>query len=624
MPLQPFTLQIKPGVITDTTRYSPEQCYIHSNNIRFNLGDVKTIGGWEQTLNGDTLSGICRTIVPFSDLLGSLNVFFGTNLLAYIWFNAELIYEITPVYSVTTFANPISTTNLSNRVGVTINTGDPKIIGSYFSISGSGNVGGILAADINGIHQIVDVLVDTIYFDAATSATSTVAAGGGASVDVTLYWPAGYDDPVTSGAWGSGTWGSGGWGGTGTTAFVPIRFWSCDTWGEDLIISPSDGPLFYWDRDLPSDRALPISGMVGASQVPVAARQVMVTDQNRIAIAFGVNPIGSITQDPMLVRWCDNENYLEWDPTVSGSAAGELRLMVGSTFVGALELTGEVLIWTDVGLHGMSPSGTDDVFTLRVISPNAPMYGMRAAVVSGDAVFWLGPLGFFRYAGSVQHIPCPVEVYIRSLIDKLRVTKVYAGANSEFNEVWWFFVTNNSSSLEPTMYVKYNYVDNLFDFGIMSRTAWKDADILQKPIAALPTGEVVFHESGIVDATDPLNPVAINHSITIAPTKIDQIGGSFIATRYIAPDIEFVSVDGASGELQIAPSFDRGPGTLPVAGSVITVSATGAGPEIPTYQGRYRMRGRGMTISMTISSETTAAGWRLGNMTILGLKDGRK
>ena len=114
MPLQPFTLQIKPGIITDTTNYSKDQCYIASNNIRFNLGDVKTIGGWEQTLNGDTLSGICRTIVPFSDLSGSLNVFFGTNLLAYIWFNTELLYEITPVYSVTTFANPISTTNLSN------------------------------------------------------------------------------------------------------------------------------------------------------------------------------------------------------------------------------------------------------------------------------------------------------------------------------------------------------------------------------------------------------------------------------------------------------------------------------------------------------------------------------
>ncbi len=180
--MQPFPIKVQPGIVTDASPYALRGRFIASDKIRFNLGQPQSIGGWERTLNGNTIQGICRTLYPFGNLLGQKSLFLGTTSLAYVWYITSALYDITPVYSVTNFANPISTTITSNRVGVTINPGDPKIIGSHFSISGSAAVGGIPAVQINAAHIIVAVVGNTIYFDVVAVASSTVPAGGGAVV----------------------------------------------------------------------------------------------------------------------------------------------------------------------------------------------------------------------------------------------------------------------------------------------------------------------------------------------------------------------------------------------------------------------------------------------------------
>lgn len=625
MSYQPFPIKIQPGLVTDASRYSLRNRYIYGDKIRFVLGQPESIGGWERTLNGDVLTGVTRTIYPFADLGGNRSIFFGTHSKAYVWNNSSTTIDITPQVSSAIYANSISTTISTNRVGATLLPGDPKGVGNFIIISGSAAVGGIPAVQINAEHEIVDVIGNTVYFDVANNATSTVGAGGGAGVTITILLPTGQWDPVASGGWGSGGWGSGGWGGGSTTVLNPIRFWSADSWGEDLLISPSDGAIYYWDKTTPTTRAVPISGLPGASQVPVAARQIMVSDQNRITIAFATNPIGSSTQDPMLIRWSDNENYLEWDPTVAGSAAGETRLIAGSVFVAALEAPNEILVWSDTAIHSMTPSGDNNIFNIRLVSPRMPVYGPRAVTIAGDAIFGWGSAGFYRYAGSVQKMDCPVEDYIKSIMDTSRVVKVVAASNTEFNEVWWFFVSSLTTDAEPDYYVKFNYVENLWDFGSMPRTAWHDADLFSKPLAVDPQGRVLFHEVGVVDASEPLSQTAITHILRTGPCSIDVSGGSFVASRWILPVIQFRSLDGQSGQIFVTPYYDRGPGSSAVTGDDIEISAIGAGFDFDVaYVPRYRMRGRGASVSFWWISNTMAAGWRMGDHTILGLKDGRK
>ncbi len=358
--------------------------------------------------------------------------------------------------------------------------------------------------------------------------------------------------------------------------------------------------------------------MVGASQVPIIARQVLVTEQNRIVVAFGVNAIGSGVADPKLIRWSDNENYLEWSPAVAGSAAGEKRLVTGTVFVAAIEAPNETLVFTDAGLEAMSPSGDNEVFNLRVVTPRANVYGPRAMVIAGDALFWWGTLGFTRYAGSVTRLECPIEEYITQIMDNARQTKTYCGSNSAYNEVWWFFVSVNSPDGEPDMYVKLNYVDNLWDFGTMDRTAWKDADIFPKPIAVTPTGIVLYHEVGTQDATDPMAIVPFTSSLGTGPIMIDNVGGGFIATRYLVPDVEFITNDGSpGGGMEFTPTYSRGPGDInPVPGPSFTVSND-------TDVSRYRMRGRGQSVAFEITC-ASGDGFRLGELSIIGLKDGKK
>jgi hypothetical protein len=623
--MQPYPIIVPPGVFTDATRYARRGRWVDSNLIRFNNGKVQGFGGWTRAL-ADSLRGICRTIASFATLTGTKNLAFGTSKKAYLLFNTTNLYDITPVVYTASPTDVLDTVIGSNRVGILLPPSVPKVAGTSIIISGvAAPVGGIPETEINAEHETVEIIGDVHYFDVATNASANVSGGGGL-LTVEMLYPAGVEDGVitSGGGWGDPPWGFGGWGGTtdGTGALLPLRFWSGDTWGEDLLISPSDGPIFYWDATNPSDRALPISGMMGASQVPVAARQIIVFQ--RIVLAFATNPIGSSDQDPMLIRWSDDENYLEWDPTVSGSAAGEIRLLNGSVFVGAFEAPNEILVWSNTALHGLSPTPGNDIFLIRLISPRAHIFGPKAMVLAGDAIYWGGLLGFFRYAGAVQAMDCTVQDFIMDNIDRARMDKTVAGAISEHNEVIWMFVTKDSPDNEPNAYVKFNFVENTWDKGRMGRTAWIDADVLPYPVAARQNGAVLFHELGTDDREVPTNPLPLVRMIEHGPVEIDGKGYQFITTRNIMPDIDFMQSEGNTASLKAVTIIDRGPGTPAIENPPIVFSTNNALAPRPNYQLQAVMRRRARTIAMRYFSDEAGFNWRIGDMRIIGRPDGRK
>lgn len=627
--LDTYPLSIPPGVVTDATNYAKRGRWIDSNLIRFKNGKPEGFAGWVLATS-DTLDGVPRTIYPFAALDGTKSLFFGTSRRCYVWYNVASMNDITPlVYENLAANNVIITTDTSNRVGVVLPPATTVEVGSVIIIGGSTAVGGIPDTEINGEHTVVEMIGDDAYFDVTSSATSTVAGGGGAAITVQILYPPGFSDTIltTGGGWGDPPWGFLGWGGTtdGNALLLPLRYWSVDSWGEDLIISPSDGPIYYWDETNPADRALPISTMVGASEVPVAARQVLVVNDNRIVMAFAVNPIGSIVQDPMLIRWSDNENYLEWSPVPQGSAAGEIRLIAGSVFVGAIEASNEILAWSDTALHSILITADNNIFGVRVLTPDAPVYGRKAMAVAADVVFWGGPNGFFRYAGAVQRVDCPVLDFINNNMDGARASKTVACVISEKNEIMWCFVSTGSGTDEPDAYVKYNWVENVWDIGYLRRTAWNDANIFVNPIATTYDGKVIIHEIGVDNLEDPLDPQMLERYIAHGPVEIDGKGNSFILTSWIMPDIEVIaySSTGATLEMSIESFFRRGPGGSEYEAPQIDLAITNS-PDYDRHQVQARLKGRGRSYSGRWTQRTAGYNWRLGDTRLVGRPDGRK
>lgn len=622
--LDTYPIVIPGGVVTDASSYARRGRWVDSDKIRFRMGKPEGIGGWVRAIEAP-VKGRARHLQAFASLTGARSLFIGTNAKAYVWFSSAQLNDITPIVESGTRTNQIFTTSGSARVGINLLATTPKSLGTYIRISGSSAVGGVPSAEINREHLVVQITGDTFFFDVTTPATSSVAGGGG-TVNYEVDYPAGNADTTGSAGWGVPGWGLGGWGGEGLTTAQRLGYWYSDNWGEDILSNPVGGPIFYWDATNPTVKMSPISTFPGAAQVPVAIDRVLVWEQSRIALAFACNAIGQTSQDPLLVRWSDNENYLMWDPAVAGSASGELRLSVGSTFVTAIKAPNEILAWTDVGLHSISPTGGSSVFSLRVLSPRTSIYGPKAAVVMGDVVYWAGPLGFFRYAGSMQMIPCPVEEYMRSRLSPERSAKVVAAANAEFSELFWFYPSTASVNGEPDSYVKYNVVENLWDIGTMDRLAWLDSGTFNKPIAVNFNGTVLFHEIGADDVSDGVQPAPISRFIEHGPIEIDGKGNNFILTRWLLPDFSFTQTAVGSGMITASPRFSYGSGFPKSINATpsIDIPIQDLGGQLEGYRYQVRMRGRGRELSMRFSSSSVGMNWRLGDNRIVGRPDGRR
>jgi hypothetical protein len=413
-----------------------------------------------------------------------------------------------------------------------------------------------------------------------------------------------------------------GWGMQATTT-VPgenLSNWTHDSFGEDLLINVRNGGIYYWDRTSgTSSRAVELSSLPGSTSAPSVAKQIMISDQDRHIIAFGCDSEANPgTQDPLLIRFGDQESLLDFQ-TRATNTAGELRLSTGSEIIVALQTKQQILVYTDVSLHSMQFLGPPFTFGLTELSRNITIASPNAAVAVNDFVFWMGSKEFYVYSGTVARLPCTVLDYVFSDFNRDQIGKVIAGHNSSYGEVWWFYPS--SSATENDRYVIYNYQEKVWYFGNLARTAWVDRGINQYPIAASTDNKLYYHEFGQDDgSTNPASAISAN----IESSQIDiGDGDKFTFIRRLIPDVTFRDSTNETPRANLVVKTRNFPGVTFSETSSDTVSQSASSPiELFTEQVHLRLRGR--SFAFRIESDVTGVMWRLGTPRLDIRPDGRR
>ena len=405
---------------------------------------------------------------------------------------------------------------------------------------------------------------------------------------------------------------------SGTTR--EIRTWSHDNFGEDLFINPRDEAVYRWDKSNGlSTRAVEISTISGAENVPTVAKQIMV-DENHL-IAFGTNIYGTTTQDPLLIRFSDDENQLSF--TVgTASAANFLTIGSGSEFVQAIKTKREILVWTDISLHSLRYIGYPLYYGIDQITSSITIMGPKAAVAVEDAVFWMGKDNFYVYAGGTKTLPCTVKDKVFLDFNNEQADKVVAGVNSEYTEVIWFYPSESNSLAnggtgDIDKYVIYNYGQGIWYFGTLARTAWIDRGIRQFPIAA-GSPNLFNHETGFDD-----DGSAMTSFIESSPMDIGD-GDKFTLVQKVIPDLTF---DGSTSQSAPAANFTlkarNEPGENYSNTSAGTATRTSTSP-VETFTNQLNLRARGRSFALRVDSDALGVKWRLGSPRVSIRQDGRR
>jgi hypothetical protein len=379
-----------------------------------------------------------------------------------------------------------------------------------------------------------------------------------------------------------------------------------------------------------SPRGIALTALSGASSVPLSQNYFIVSDASRFVICFGTNDYGSTTFDPMLVRWSDQESAIEWTPAATNQS-GSIRLSHGSKIITVLQSRQEIVIWTDSTFYSLQYLGAPIVWGTQLLADNISIAGPNAAAVASGVIYWMGVDKFYKYDGRMQTLRCDLRQYIYSDINILQYDQVYSGTNEGFNEVWWFYCSKNSNAVDK--YVVYNYLEDIWYYGSMARTAWLDSGLRNYPIAATYYYNLVNHEFGVDDGTTA-NPVAIAASITSAQFDLDD-GHNFAFVWRMLPDLTFRgSTDGTTPGLtmQLLPLINSGSGyNVPksVGGTsddaLQAVTATQTYPiDLDTFTGQINIRIRARQMAMRITSNQLGTQWQLGSPRIDIRADGRR
>ncbi len=611
-------LIFKPGVDRENTRYTSEGGWYDCDKVRFRAGMPEKIGGW-QPVSGSTFLGLARSLFGWVTLEGNKLLGVGTNLKYYIERGGDY-FDITPerTPSGVSLTDPFTTVSGSTTVTVTDANGG-YINGDFVTFSGASAVGGLT---LNGEFQITYSTGNTYTIESSSAASSSATGGG--SVTAKYQINVGLETAQPLVGWGAGTWGQGTWG-TGGTSTDAFRSYSESNFGEDLVFGPHGGSVYYWDNTNGlTTRAVALSAISGSSNAPTVQNFVLVSDVNRFVFCLGANPLGSASQDPMLIRWSDQESHINWTPSATNQA-GDLRLSKGSEIVSGLQARQEVLIWTDSALYSLQYVGAPIVWGSTLLADNVSIISRKSAVYANGVTYWMGEGKFYKYDGRVQTLNCSLKKYIFRDLNKEQQLQVFAGLNEGFDEVWWFYCSGSSTTIDK--YVIYNYAQDIWYFGSLARTAWVDSPIRDFPMAATYSKNVVTHENGL---NDNLTGVSSAIEAFIASAQFDLDDGHKFAFVYrVVPDVSF---DGSTAEspsvtMSLLPLQSSGSGynsPLSEGGSnTASVTRTVSSPvEVFTDQIYTRVRGRQMAFEIRSTSEDVT--WQLGSPRIDMRPDGRR
>ena len=555
MPLQKFIFN--PGINKEGTDYTAEGGWFDANLVRFRKGLPEKIGGWVKYLTS-SIQGKGRKLHAYVTLNGTRIFAIGTTFKLY-WQEGDNYNDITPIRSTTSAGDvTFSASNGSSTITVA-DTAHGADLNDFVTFSGAASLGGnITAAVLNQEYQVTAVTSANAFTitakdtDGVTVTANSSDTGNGGSSTVGAYQiSVGLDVFVSGTGWSAGAWGSGTWGSTSSLAANnQLRLWSIDNFGEDLIANVRAGGIFFWDFSSASQRAVALSSIANANEVPTLGLQVLVSDIDRHVIVLGADPMdGSVRSgaiDPLLIAFSDQENPLDFEPRATNTA-GSLRCSAGSEIIGGLRARQETLVWTDAALYSLQFIGPPNTFGLTLVNEGVSLIGPNAAINSPTGVYWMDKKGFYTYNGSVIPLPCSVHSFVFDDINEDQAFQVFGFLNKQFDEVGWFYCTSGSVTIDR--YVVFNYVEQTWAIGELSRTAWLDEGIVAFPRAAGFADDrnyIYSHETGHDDDGVPMDNVFVES----ADFDIGD-GEEFQFIRRFIPDVKFTGDSGSTQTLNV-------------------------------------------------------------------------
>lgn len=606
-------VEIPPGVHADNTTYATGARWVDSDGVRFSDSFPEKIGGNTAYHAHLTLIDNVHGLITWSTLTGIVYTGYACDK-TYTVADSTQSYNTTPV-AYTYEPTSVSTVITIAKVTIVYNASYVPTVGDYLRLSGWGDPG------VDGWRYVsaVDTGAGTATLDVTTVAgvtnTTTGAGklvGGRPSFAAVVYLP--------NTGFGVGGFGSGGFGGLGNTGpnTDGLYLWSHDTFGELLIYNPRGGAIYVWTPTSPTVSALSLTAFADpATDLPLTASYIVVSEASRQLIALGTNDTGSSIFDPMLVRWSDVEALDVWTPALTNQA-GSLRLTDGSKIIAGVRTRQAIIVFTDTALYALQYIGAPEVYGQKLLANNITVVGQNAIVTNDDVVYWMAIDGFYKFDGAVQKLQCPLtrRVFDNISTGAARQTAI-AGVNKRHQEVWFSYPTGAATKPDKTViYAMRTDAWAPLSFG---RHAWATGGLVGAPIAALNTKKVL-HEQGYVDwssgSSAPITSYVKSGAIEIQ--SAEGAGERFMMLGKVIPDL-YLPVDGNTVTFTLAMYHDASDASY--AGSTPTGTVTVAA-SVQTAQIDVRARGRAYTITVT-----GAAGnffWKLGVPRVSLRADGRR
>ena len=686
MPLQ--KILFKPGVNRENTRYTTEGGWYECDKVRFRQGNPEIIGGWTR-ISVNTFLGVCRSLWNWITLAGQNLIGVGTNLKFYIY-QGGVYNDITPIRATSTintdpFAGDGTTTVTVTDTSHGGITGDfvtfSGATGTYASIFNAEfqitvltvntytiTTGSVIAAGNYGGSSVV-----AAYQVNTGPATQTPLVGWGAggwglgawgsgastAVGIQLWNQMNYGEDLVFGPRGGGLYYWDASTGTttrgvalntlgGTVTFTnasPTVVTSTILYTEGAALQFSGGSLptgitagttyYVFQVDgltfnlLDSAGAEVNTASAGSGtvslivDVPVVQNTLTVSDSSRFVMVFGTNDYGSSSIDPMLIRWSAQDDIYNWTPDATNQA-GFTRLSHGSEIITTVQARQEIVVFTDSAIYSLQYLGPPYVWAPQLLGDNISIMGPNAVVIASGIVYWMGVDKFYAYDGRVQTLNCDLRRYVFQDLNQDQNEQVFCGTNEGFNEVWWFYCSAGSSTVDR--YVVYNYLEKIWYYGTMARTAWLDSGLQPYPIAATYINNLVYHENGL-NNNETATTTAIDAYISSSEFDIGD-GHNFGFVWRVLPDLTFENATSsptgtaATVTMTLYGLTNSGSGTTSSVSQPVAKGSTYNITEEFTGQIYTRLRGRQMIFKISSNQINTA--WQLGAPRIDIRPDGRR
>ena len=621
-------LQFKPGVNRDQSNYTNEGGWFAGDKIRFLSGQPQKIGGWLKG-NAQVLIGVCRQMFTWTTSASDNFMAVGTNAKLYIDAGTNL-YDITPLQHTSTTlgasAGPFTAVDGSNILTVSYATDlvyTPEV-GNYVTYSGAASLGGNITATVLNAaygYEILTVDVGTTTYTIRVTATANASdtSNGGATVTAKYDIDVGAIDDTFGYGWSAGPWGRGVWGsGSIFPINTPQKDWFFDNFDDDLVANLRNGTPYYWVADGTfTTRAVPLASLLGATDVPAQVMQLLVSQGTKHLLAIGATAYAGVDFDPLLIRWSNQDDPVNWTPLPTNSA-GFIRVPRGDKIVRGIPTRQETLVFTSSGLFSLQFLGTTEVFGLTELSDNISIAGPRAVTAVNNNAYWMGTDKFYVYSGRVDTLPCTLRNHVFQNLNYDQLDQVVSGTNEQWNEVWWHYPTANSQT--NNAYVIYNHLDKIWYYGTMNRTAWNDSPLRKYPqaVGGADGAQYIYnHEQGVDNDLLPMDSY-------IQSADFDIVDGEqFLLIKRIIPDVEF---GGSNTATNPNPSvlITMKPRNFPGSAYATSPAKDVIQTTVNVYTNQIFLRARARQMGFEISSSDIGVQWQLGSPRLDGKPDGKR